>query len=332
MSHEVTAPLPLTHVDLGPDVVRAALDGVTPLHELRVAVSLGYAEIQGLRSIERASGLSRDSVLAVLPSEGEVTTLLHCSSRGRFTWDEDEREVMQISRRTDLDHSDTSLLFNPLSVQEGWVPMTLLKEKIRKDDSTSGREVTAVSELLNPALDIWSNTGGDLEFGDAGWVLALVTGFLRVTFAPAEIARITRLGERQVRRLVAKLEKWNLASRERHGREVRITVDFSVMALDGETLEAFTKTNRLAHKSQEHQLEAESVSVMGTDQGRTVRHMVKNAATELRMLKEWAKETGSRSWDHLIEVLEKRLRPKGRRISRWTAEHLILRDLGPIRA
>ncbi len=315
------------HVDL--DAVKAIVTGVTPLHEIRVAWALTISpDLKGLRAIERASGLSRESVLKVLPASGESTDLLECPDRGQFAWDLEDRRSMVVRQRSSADHTSSPSTENLNYVQEVGTPGRSVGEE---DQNRDGQQMTGIGDLLDPALDIWANTGGDRAYGDAGWALAMVTGLRPMTFSLDELRTITRLAERQLRRFLKKLGSF--VTREKTGRTVAVTVDFSWMAHE-DLVQDYSGRAREAHKAREHTLEAEAVQSMGTERGRTVREMVRNAKAELAMLRDWALMTGSRAWDNLIWILEGHLRPRTdlNRIGRWSAEHLISKDLGPVRA
>lgn len=314
-----TAVLGEGHVDL--DTVRAIVTGVTSIHEIRVAWALTRdPDLKGLRAIERASGLSRESVLAVIPQTGQTSALLHCIDRGVWGWEEAERVPMQVQRVvTSPDHNSfsPSELLNYVQEVGTSTGIDLLEyedEKIISDRLMS---------LLNPAQDLWVNRAG--QMGDEGWVLAFLTQCRTGRFTLANLATIWRMSERQARRVIARLAETPWAEKTRVDGRVALDVDFTYL-LTEEGFNDYSSFDRESRKSETHQYEAESVRLMKTERGRSVREMVRNAKAELAMLRDWAAETGSRAWDELIYVLERSEKRS------WWAQHRIHKDLGPVRA
>jgi hypothetical protein len=316
-----TAPTASGHVDL--DAVKAIVSGITSIHEARVAAALSREDLKGLRAIERASGLSRESVLKVIPASGESSRLLECPDRGQFAWEDEDRRAMVVRLRSSADQDSFSSTEELNYVQEigtSGTSSTSGSSVEEVDQQHSDLDMTAVETLLDPALDIWSNTGGPLAYGDAGWALAMVTRFRPTTFSLEELRTITQLGERQLRRLLAKLGSF--VTRLKTGRSVAVTVDFSWMTHE-DLVQNYVKTERVSSKARQHQYEAASVQDMKTERGRSLRHIVRNARTELGMMRDWAKMTGSRAWDGMIHILERTLLPLNHpdRMSRWGAEY-----------
>lgn len=335
-----------SHVDLGLDVVNtdhpvydivhALADGAVPLHEARVAMALALGEEpKGFRHIEQVSGLTDDSILKVLPEAGATTTLLRCTNRGKFAYDETERQQINLAVRryrpgTSVGHPSTYSLSpsNPLRVVEG-----VEDQKKRELETRSVRQMSAlgteVLALLDPSLDVWKNAtegyGDRQEFGDAGWALAVVTGMKPTLLASGEISRIIRVGERQVRRFVDKLVRWGWAKRVREGRLVKVLVDFSLMTHE-DLREDYLKFARRAHKARLAQYEQFVVKRLGTRVGREARDMWQNRIREIRMLKDWAQMSGSRCWDRMIEVLS------DTKASRWWGERELIRLMDPLTA
>lgn len=188
--------------------------------------------------------------------------------------------------------------------------------------------------MLDPALDLWSNpTGENIQngcLGDSGWALALVTGLRETTLALDEIARITRVGDRQARRIVDRLVEQCWARRVKEGRRVLVVVDFSY--LDTEEGESdYLKIARKARKSLLKELEGKALERLGTRTGRMIRDLWRDRVCELKKLKEWAEYTGSHIWDRLIKILSRKSRAEDRRsgLTRWEAERALYEDLRP---
>lgn len=287
-------------------------------------------DLKGLRSIEIASGITVDSILRVIPQARMDATLIHCSDRGVFSPDPEERRPMKLQvkdYRTSADHP-SSRSFNTSKTRD------IEEEKSFKDwerdsDPAMSAVPDRVIQMLSPALDIWSNYTGERQgeyLGDEGWALAMVTGFQAMTLTLDELSRILHVGERQVRRIVRKLETQRWASRNKEGRRVLVTVDFSVM-IHEDIVELYDRGARRARKTVIHQKESYVLRHFGTQLGRQVRSMWQNRAREALMYRDWAQDTGSRCWDSMIKILEWSGKPH-----RWEGEYALLKDIEPLTA
>lgn len=330
------------HVDQGPDdvnpdhpvynIARALADGAASCAEARVALGLVLHSPQGLRQIELASGLSDDSVLKILPEAGAGTTLLSCSNRGRFAYDETERLSMSLHvrrYRPSVEHPRVLSSLTPSNDQETESVERLVDEKPGGARPMSGMEL----KLLDPSLDLWNNPSeyhrGSERFGDAGWVLAMVTGFQATTFTLDELSRILRVGERQVRRIVDRLAASGYASRTKEGRRVLVTVDFSMMAHENHAQDSL-KTNRRAAKTRIQQHEGSALKRLGTKIGRDVRDMWASRKSVVQMYEDWAEEGGTcRLWERLKDILKRGNRKENpeKGLGRWEAEEQLYVEL-----
>jgi hypothetical protein len=322
------------------DIARALADAVVSPAEARVALGLVLHDPKGLRQIELASGICDDSILKILPEAGAGTVLLSCTNRGQFAYDEAERQAMTLHvrrYRSSAEHPRATTGFT-LSVQESRDSKDPKNLKIQRLENQSARRLSGVElKLLDPSLDLWNNPSeyhrGTERFGDAGWVLAMVTGMKPTTFDLDELSRILRVGDRQVRRIVDRLAASGYASKTKQGRRVQVTVDFSLMTHE-DLLDDSLKTNRRAAKTRIQQHEGNAVKRLGTKIGRDVREMWQRRVVEARMFKDWAEYTGSRCWDPLIKVLSWKSRQEDRKdgVTRWEAEDALYRLLDPLTA
>lgn len=342
-----SGPSVTSHVDLGPDAVnsdhpayditRALADGVVPIHEARIAMAMAMGEeLKGFRHIERASGITDDAILKVIPEAGASTTLLSCTNRGKFAYEEDDRRYIDLRLRPyrpDSGHHRAPS--SNSSKDQGYRGLNDLEDEgVIKEKPSGVRHVSRDTlDLLDPSLDLWNNAAEGYaerqEFGDAGWALAVVTGMKPTTFTPDELCRITRVGERQARRIVDRLVKWGWAKRIREGRRVRVVVDFSFMTHE-DYRDDYLKTTRKARKAMIHQHEGRALKRLGTKVGRLVREIWENRKTEIRMFMDWATETGSQCWDALIKILSRgscKESPTG--LHRWIAENQIFEYFKP---
>lgn len=335
-----SAPSAPSHVDLGTDsvnpshpaydVARALADGVVPIHEARIAMAMAIADepLRGFRDIEKQSGITDDSILKVIPEAGEVTTLLSCSNRGRFATEVEDRRVMDLRLRPyrpPVGHYGS--ISSSTSNDQGFRSSNDLKDLEDLGKKTHGvRQMTGdVLDLLDPGLDLWNNpTEGYAdrqEFGDAGWALAVVTGMQRAELTLAQVAEITRVGERQARRIIAKLEHWNWARRVREGRRVVVVVDFSMMAHE-EIKSSYVKHVRASRKSRIHQVEGRVIKRLGSKIGWDMKEMWQSRKVEIQMLRDWMAETGSNCWDRLLRIFE-------RKCTRWEGEEALYEYFRP---
>lgn len=244
------------------------------IQEARVAVALLLnPDLQGLRSIEAASGLCDDTLLKVIPQTGFSSDLLTCRTRGVHSWEQEDRQPMVVEHRTSVGQEHHLSLQSLQDLRE-----ESFLEKI-KEESITARQVTGV---VDPSVDLWSNTGEGL--GDAGWALAMVTLLKSVTFTLADLERILGVGQRQVRRIVGKLGSW--AKKLRTGRTVTVTVDFSMMVHEDLTGD-WIQRDRAKHKLDLAQHERLEEEARDTPVGRAVKVLWANRAAEVRQLREY---------------------------------------------
>lgn len=307
--------------------MRALADGAATIQEARVAMAMALSEdgLKGFRHIEEASGLTDDTLLKVIPQAGASTTLLSCTNRGRFAYEEDDRRHMDLhlrAYRPDTGHH-WSLSSNSTNDQRSRGSNDL--EDVEEEPSGVRVMSKDVLDLLDPSLDIWNNASGGSherqEFGDTGWALAVVTGMKPTDLALDEVQRITRVGERQARRIIDKLTEWGWAKRIREGRRVRIVVDFSPMT--HEDLKAdYVKFARRSRKALIHQHEGRALKRLGSKIGRLARDVWRNKRVEVQMFLDWAKEAGGWCFDRIITILSWKTRREDplNGVSRWVAE------------
>lgn len=275
------------HVDL--DEIRvishALFDGAVSVQEARVAVALLiHPELTGLRAIEAASGLCDDTLLAVIPAEGFSSDLLICRTRGSNAWELEDRRPMVVEYRSPVGRKSHSSLQSLEDLRE----ISLLERS--GEDEVYARQVSA---FLDPSLDCWSNRSGQL--GDAGWALAMVTLMRSVTLGLKDLARIMKVGERQVRRNLERLGGW--VRRVKEGRTVRVVADFSLMALDE------LKAVRRARKARLAQCDAEGEQMRDTAAGRAVKELWANRRSEVKKLREVLEAIPARGRQHMEQMI-----------------------------
>lgn len=314
-------PSATSHVDQDLDVVnpnhpayaiaRALADGEATPQEARVAMAMAISEdgLKSFRHIEEASGLTDDTLLKILPEAGGSTTLLSCTNRGRFAFEAEDRRHIELHLRPyrSSPGHHCSLSSNSTNDQRSRGSNDLDHLDDVEEEPKGVREMSKDElELMDPSLDVWKNAsegwGERQEFGDAGWALAVVTRMRATVFALDEISRIIRVGERQTRRIIDRLEACGWARRVREGRYVRVVVDFSLM--NHEDLRTdWLKHARRARKALVHQREGRVLKRLGTKVGRMVRDMWRDKRVEFQMLTDWAVAAGSWCFDTVIAVL-----------------------------
>jgi hypothetical protein len=197
-----------------------------------------------------------------------------------------------------------------------------------------------VLDFLDPSLDIWSNTAqggvGQGHLGDSGWALAVVTGLRPTRLSLDEIGRITRLGDRQVRRVVDRLVEQSWARRIKEGRRVFVLVNFEMMAHE-DLRQDYLKHSRRSYKAKLHRHEAGALKHLGTVVGRTARDLWRGtkrikgqdrteSQAEISMLETWEECSGKRGvFRELIEILRRRRKEDDpvNGLHRYEAEHRI---------
>lgn len=293
-----------------------------------MAMAVSEDGLKGFRHIEVESGLTDDTLLKILPEAGESTTLLSCTNRGRFATEVEDRRAIDLQLRPYRSsighHWSTSSTTTTDQEIKGSHPLDDL-EDVEGKPSGVRRMSKVVLDLLDPSLDVWSNTAkngaGTIHVGDAGWALAVVTGMRATELTLDEISRITRVGERQVRRIIDRLAEWGWARRVRDGRRVRVVVDFSPMTHEDAGLD-WVKTNRKSRKAYIHQRESGVIKRLGSKIGWDMKEMWQSRKTEIRMLRDWAADTGSHCWDQLLAIFE-------RKCTRWEGEQALFEYFRP---
>lgn len=304
-----------------------------------------HGELRGFRHIEQMSGITDDSILNVVPEAGGSTLLLSCSNRGKFSYDETEREHIRLTLRpyrTPAGHPEPKNLTSSNTVQEirlfssvsPFSPLSTEESKYLGVRRETGIQKEAL-DLLDPSLDIWTNAtkGSDerQEFGDAGWMLAVATQMRETVLALAEIGRITQLGERQVRRVVDKLVKWGWAQRIKEGRRVLVRLTFHLMAHE-DFREDYLKHQRRSRKIRDAQGEKKSVGRLATKLGREVLYMWRSRKSVIEMFGDWAEMVGSCAhWDRLTAILKRGMPQEdgSRGLGRWWAQDALTEELKP---
>jgi hypothetical protein len=290
--------------------------GMVSAHEARIAAALHLdPELSGLRDLEVASGLCDDTILKVLPAEGESSTLLERLEQGVFTWESGDRRPMVVGHRSFIEHNP-SISSKPSKGQETLkTPKGSEGSKEREGDYA--RRMTGV---LDPSKDLWAN-GTQTGLGDHGWVLAMVTKLRATTFTLDELKGILRLGERQLRRVLDKMGSY--VRRVKEGRRALVTVDFSWLMTDPEVLEdhGLTQkdlglgTRRRDDKAARMSYEADVVREMASEAGQIARTMWNNRVAEVKQLREYGALLG-RKYDDLIRILEGSCRWRAQRALR----------------
>ena len=222
--------------------------------EARIAFALSMGPARGTRNLERASGLSRVTVMDTVPAEGQSSELLSCLSRGDNEFNHSRPMEVAFRYRSDPDHGSTTSLSDG-SYDQGCLsdvlssssvdPVAVSFDKYARARA-NGLKTTAV---LDPSLDLWSNTEqasvGEARAGSQGWVLAVVYGFEATEVTLATLAALWGLGERATRAAVQRLERAGWLSRRRLGRSTVVLVDFSTLP-ELMALGTFTWSDRAA--------------------------------------------------------------------------------------
>jgi beta-phosphoglucomutase-like phosphatase (HAD superfamily) len=120
----------------------------------------------------------------------------------------------------------------------------------------------------------------------------------------------------------------------REGRRALVTVDFSVLAraVEEDMAEDYGLTHRRrSRKAAQHMQEAEAVSEMGTQEGRTVREMWKNRREEAQRIRELLQgvpENLRHRANRLLRILDTTSDREDRNwVTRWTGESWIRREI-----
>lgn len=293
-----------------------------------MAMAISDDGLKGFRHIEEASGLTDDTLLKVIPQAGESTTLLTCTNRGRFAYEEQERRCMDLQLRPYRSSAGHTWSYSSNSTTDQESKSSNPLEDLGNKISGVRGMSKDVLDLLDPSLDIWKNASEGSherqEFGDTGWALAVVTGMEPTELTLDDVGRITRVGERQARRIVEKLERWKWARRVRRGRRVMVVVDFSPMAYEDAKAD-YLKFERRSRKALIHQHEGKALRRLGSRLGRLVRDVWRNKEAEIRMFLDWAKEAGGRCFNRVITILNWKTRREDplNGVSRWIAENAL---------
>lgn len=217
--------------DLAVDLIRDSLrTGSVGVNEARIAYALVLnPSLRSSRSLERASGLSRITVLDTVPGENSDSTLLSTRSRGSSSF-KNSRPMQVVFRlgQEALHKRNLSLLDTAFDQERGSavVPNGSNVRELSKSIQTSFLE-----GALDPALDLWSNSeqasvGGD-RAGGHGWALAMAYGLDPVEVGMDQLALLWGLSARGAREAVSRLVRAGWVSRRRLGRRSVVLVDFS---------------------------------------------------------------------------------------------------------
>lgn len=240
-------------------------------------------KIKGMRGIETASGLSRDSVFTYLPQEHETSYgLLYCVDRGSENSYDDQRSGQYVvignpsnalvtGVTTDTSKYLSSSQESLTSQEQGVLPTA--------DVLAQGRERLKdprVWEVMNPERDMWAHRSSLAEpldyqpLGHRVWALAFLLGAADVTLTFTQVRELLGLSERQSRNLVVQLEEAGLAQRRR-GRETLVDFLFATVLLDSSSVSFFYEADRAerAHAKQErHHRERQVLASRRTRHGR----------------------------------------------------------------
>lgn len=214
--------------------------GAVSIAEARIAVGISLNSGRGSRSLERSSGLSRSTVLAMVPEENHSSELLVCVSRGSNEFHA-SRPMQILLRHRSFPGRETSFPLyrqgsdqDSLSSCSGYSDFDSQESPHIVDKYSRARaDGITVGQVLDPSLDLWSNTEqpslGAHRAGGQGWALALVYGFEPTEVGLDELARLWGLGERATRAAVDRLERAGWLNRRKVGRTTVVTVDFSLL-------------------------------------------------------------------------------------------------------
>lgn len=207
------------------------MTGAAGVNEARIAFALMLdPALRSSRSLERASGLSRITVLETVPEAHEVSALLSTGSRGSSAFKNSSPMQVTLRPRQEALHR-TNISFLERTTDQGTssptVPLVSFSPKSIETSSLKAEEVAA----LDPSLDLWSNAEqvsvGSDRAGGRGWLLALVYGFGPVEVQMAELMALWGLSERGTRDAVSRLVRAGWLSRRKLGRRSVVTIDFS---------------------------------------------------------------------------------------------------------
>jgi hypothetical protein len=219
------------------------------IYESRIyaAVGPGMTELSGVRALEAASGLGRQTLLDTLPAQGTASEHGLIVGHSRGTFDYDEPEVGEYSF-ADLGKCDTGWIRNTfgrgcsLSMTRGGVVSrgSAPEDQVDHPESAGAPDLAGVLRTasdrlgreevrlaLDPALDSWAPAGVvSTGAGHRGWALALVLGLQDCELTLGQVQTLTGLSERQNRALVTRLEAIGLAHRTKVGRTTHVSFLF----------------------------------------------------------------------------------------------------------
>jgi hypothetical protein len=201
-------------------------------------------QVQSIRAIEAASGLSRETVFTYLPAQGETSYgLLHCADKGSENSYEDRHEGVYSVTGEKPNPPPTSR--SRASSTGEVLPPAVLAERSKNDSSQGVRDPAGVlaegrkrlldprvSAALDPSRDTWaprSRLADELDYvgaGHRGWALGVLLGLQDVSLRLADVRELLGLSERQTRAVVAQLEDAGLARRSSLGRETIVEFRF----------------------------------------------------------------------------------------------------------
>jgi hypothetical protein len=272
------------------------------IYESRIyaAVGSGMTELSGVRALEAASGLGRQTLLDTLPDQGAASEHGLIVGLSRGTFDYEHPEVGEYSF-ADLGKSDTGWIRNTfgrqgfISESRGGVvsPLSAVKDQVEPSQTGGAPDLAGVLRTasdrlgreevrlaLDPSLDSWAPYGRDTptRVGHRGWALALVLGLQDCELTLSQVQTLTGLSERQNRALVGHLETAGLASRVRRGRETHV-----VFLLDSVLVNPYAmsydpdadRAERARKKRERAHWEAACLRSRRTTHGREARQLIR---------------------------------------------------------
>ena len=257
------------------------------IYVARMAMALLRSpDLKGQRSIEAASGLSRDTVFDHLPGEGETSYgLLKCIDRGSQNTYEDQHVGQYVVTGNIPNALSQSSIKTGTSSTTGGTSSTVPIDRTQgvRDLAgvlAEGRERLLdprVLEALDPARDVWaprSLLAAPLDYrgaGHRGWALGLLLGLADVTLTYAQVRELLGLSERQTRNIVTQLEEAGLVDRRVVGRMTLLDFTFASTLVETHSMRFFNdadRAERAHHKREHHHRERTLLASRKTRHGR----------------------------------------------------------------
>lgn len=218
--------------------------------ECRIAWPLMAGNIRGIRPLEVASGIGDKQVWEITSSmAGGLSPLglVRTIERGT-SWTSEGREKGEYAL-ADTDRENVtkgSLYKNPPTPLGEETLKGLLKTESLRDVFPIG----IVLQVLNPSLDLWRRSKNEL--GSEGWRIAVITLLAPVTMTMAQWAELLQVTPANARKLAAKFEAKDIATRTKEGRTVRITLDWSIQVQVMQSLPGDDLLGRARNLMNEH--------------------------------------------------------------------------------